>query len=96
MGFGGVENTKGEARWHGCCLALAEMARRGLISDEHAIKDSVYWVLRVSNSHCENSHAHSRLCCSTSAELRTLSEPTFGMLLRIWSGRCLEHVLRRP
>jgi hypothetical protein len=44
MGFGGLETTRGEARWHGVCLALAEMARRGLIED---VGDVVEWTLKV-------------------------------------------------
>lgn len=48
MGFGGAETTRGEARWHGCCLAIAEMARRGLITDTKAISQAVDWVLKVS------------------------------------------------
>ncbi|WWC85834.1 uncharacterized protein L201_000701 [Kwoniella dendrophila CBS 6074] len=46
MGFGGLETTRGEARWHGVCLALAELARRGLISDE-VIGDAVEWVIKA-------------------------------------------------
>lgn len=46
MGFGGGETTKGEARWHGVCLALAEMARRGLVKDD-AVGEAVKWVLKV-------------------------------------------------
>jgi hypothetical protein len=47
MGFGGAETTKGEARWHGCCLALAEMARRGLIKEDEATSQTVAWALKV-------------------------------------------------
>jgi len=47
MGFGGLESTRGEARWHGVCLALAEMARRGLVAGE-AVGEAVLWVLKVS------------------------------------------------
>ena len=46
MGFGSAETTRGEARWHGCCLAVAELARRGLIGPEH-IADAVMWALKV-------------------------------------------------
>lgn len=46
MGFGGAESVRGESRWHGVCLALAEMARRGLIAEE-AIGQTVTWVLKV-------------------------------------------------
>jgi hypothetical protein len=45
MGFGGAETVKGEARWHGVCLALAEMARRGLLLEE--ADQAVEWVLKV-------------------------------------------------
>jgi len=48
MGFGGSETTRGEARWHGCCLAIAELARRGLVKEEEAIAESVNWVIKVS------------------------------------------------
>lgn len=47
MGFAGLESTRGEARWHGVCLALAEMARRGLVAGE-AVGEAVRWVLKVS------------------------------------------------
>jgi hypothetical protein len=47
MGFGGAETVRGEARWHGVCLAVAEMARRGLLKHE-AIGEAVKWVLKVS------------------------------------------------
>ncbi|KAK4685879.1 tubulin-specific chaperone D, partial [Tremellales sp. Uapishka_1] len=46
MGFGGLETTRGEARWHGVCLALAEIARRGLLFGD-AIAESVKWVLEA-------------------------------------------------
>lgn len=48
MGFGGSESVRGESRWHGVCLALAELARRGLIGDD-AIGETVKWVLKVSS-----------------------------------------------
>ncbi|WWC99224.1 hypothetical protein V866_006120 [Kwoniella sp. B9012] len=47
MGFGGVETTRGEARWHGVCLAVAEMARRGLIKEEVQIGSAVKWVIKA-------------------------------------------------
>jgi len=47
MGFGGAESMRGEARWHGCCLAIAELSRRGLVKDEEAIAESVKWVIKV-------------------------------------------------
>ncbi|WWD22528.1 hypothetical protein CI109_107021 [Kwoniella shandongensis] len=46
MGFGGLETTRGEARWHGVCLALAEMARRGLLEGE-AVEGAVEWVVKA-------------------------------------------------
>lgn len=46
MGFGGSETVRGESRWHGVCLAIAELARRGLIADD-AIGETVGWVLKV-------------------------------------------------
>lgn len=48
MGFGGSETSRGEARWHGCCLAIAELSRRGLVKDEESIAESVRWVVKVS------------------------------------------------
>lgn len=48
MGFGGGEGLiKGESRWHGVCLALAEMARRGLVKDD-AVGEAIPWVMKVS------------------------------------------------
>ncbi|OXB38247.1 hypothetical protein LQV05_006482 [Cryptococcus neoformans] len=46
MGFGGSEVQRGEARWHGVCLALAEMGRRGLIQGE-AVEGAVEWVVKA-------------------------------------------------
>ena len=46
FGFGGSESMKGEARWHGCCLALAEMARRGLLQGD-LIFQAVKWGMKV-------------------------------------------------
>jgi hypothetical protein len=46
MGFGGAESVRGEARWHGVCLALAELARRGLLGEE-VMAETVKWVLKV-------------------------------------------------
>ena len=46
MGFGGSEPIRGEARWHGICLALAEMARRGLIRED-SVSKTIRWVLKV-------------------------------------------------
>jgi len=46
MGLGGVEATRGEARWHGVCLAVAELARRGLLSTD-AVTEVVPWVVKV-------------------------------------------------
>ena len=47
MGFGGAESVRGDARWHGVCLALAELARRGLVR-EGVLEETVTWVLKVS------------------------------------------------
>jgi hypothetical protein len=38
--------SNGEAKWHGLCLALAEMGRRGLIVDE-AVEDLLGWAVKV-------------------------------------------------
>jgi hypothetical protein len=38
--------NKGESRWHGVCLAIAEMARRGLVKED-AVGEAVHWVLKV-------------------------------------------------
>lgn len=46
MGLGGLETSRGEARWHGVCLAVAEMARRGLLSP-NAVADTVPWVVKA-------------------------------------------------
>ncbi|WVQ80901.1 hypothetical protein IAT38_003008 [Cryptococcus sp. DSM 104549] len=46
MGFGGLETTRGEARWHGVCLALAEMARRGFVEGE-AVEQAVEWAVKA-------------------------------------------------
>jgi hypothetical protein len=46
MGFGGNESVRGEARWHGVCLALAELARRGLLKGEE-VRRAVEWVVKV-------------------------------------------------
>lgn len=51
MGLGGDDTARGEARWHGVCLAVAEMARRGLVQDE-AIDEAVQWAIKV------RSHKH--------------------------------------
>ncbi|WVQ76181.1 hypothetical protein IAR50_005840 [Cryptococcus sp. DSM 104548] len=42
---GGIETQRGEARWHGVCLALGEMARRGLVHEEQ-VWEAMEWVLR--------------------------------------------------
>jgi hypothetical protein len=47
MGFGGSETNRGEARWHGVCLAIAELARRGLVKGD-IVGQAIPWVLRVS------------------------------------------------
>lgn len=46
MGLGGAEAARGEARWHGVCLAVAELARRGLLSEE-AVSEAVPWVVKA-------------------------------------------------
>jgi hypothetical protein len=46
MGFGGAESLRGDARWHGVCLALAELARRGLVKED-VLGETVTWVLKV-------------------------------------------------
>lgn len=87
MGFGGLESTKGEARWHGCCLALAEMARRGLIRGDEAVSQSVYWVLRVSIFiGCELHYTYTRLFSSTCGARLIPSARMSGMLLLISYG----------
>ena len=47
LGSEGLDVSRGEARWHGCCLALAEMARRGLVKGE-TLGQSVQWATKVS------------------------------------------------
>lgn len=44
MDPGGGSN--GEAKWHGLCLALAEMGRRGLIGDD-VVDDLLRWAIKV-------------------------------------------------
>jgi hypothetical protein len=44
--LGGKEIMRGESRWHGVCLAVAEMARRGLVRGE-LVAEAVTWVLKV-------------------------------------------------
>lgn len=39
--------SNGEAKWHGLCLALAEMGRRGLIEND-MVKDLLSWAVKVS------------------------------------------------
>ncbi|EIW73358.1 hypothetical protein TREMEDRAFT_26174 [Tremella mesenterica DSM 1558] len=46
MGLGGYEMSRGEARWHGVCLASAELARRGLLKND-AISGAITWGLRA-------------------------------------------------
>ncbi|KAL1413220.1 hypothetical protein Q8F55_000973 [Vanrija albida] len=46
MGLGGSEATRGEARWHGVCLAVAELARRGLL-DADAVAEVTPWVVKA-------------------------------------------------
>ena len=38
--------SRGDARWHGVCLALAETARRGLLDEAH-IAETLPWVIKV-------------------------------------------------
>ena len=47
LGPRGLDLSRGEARWHGCCLAVAEMARRALIQGE-ALSQAVQWATKVS------------------------------------------------
>lgn len=47
FGLGSKEIMRGESRWHGVCLAVAEMARRGLVRGE-LVAEAVTWVLKVS------------------------------------------------
>ena len=47
LGLGGLELSRGEARWHGCCLAIAEMARRAHVRGE-AVAEAVQWAGKVS------------------------------------------------
>lgn len=46
MGLGGQETSRGEARWHGVCLAVAELARRGLFPAV-AVDEAVPWVVKA-------------------------------------------------
>lgn len=46
---GGDGTNKGESRWHGVCLAVAEMARRGLVKGD-AVGEAVRWVMKVYSS----------------------------------------------
>lgn len=46
MGLGGQETSRGEARWHGVCLAVAELARRGLLPAE-AVDEVIPWVVKA-------------------------------------------------
>lgn len=45
MGLGGLEASRGESRWHGVCLAVAELARRGLLSAD-GITELVPWAIK--------------------------------------------------
>jgi hypothetical protein len=61
--------SRGDARWHGVCLALAETARRGLI-DQERLGEMLPWVLKVGerrridclsrlSNHIVDRHCHS-------------------------------------
>lgn len=49
--------SNGEAKWHGLCLALAEMGRRGLIGDE-VVEDLLGWAVKVRSRVSESSEAN--------------------------------------
>lgn len=46
---GGGAGHGGEGRWHGICLAIAEMARRGVV-DRKAISSLLPWAIRVNDT----------------------------------------------
>jgi hypothetical protein len=97
MGFGGNESVRGEARWHGVCLALAELARRGLLKGEE-VRRAVEWVVKVSRFRdafrMRGGHADPRLSLSISAELLSPSARMCEMLQRTSSGRSHAHALK--
>jgi hypothetical protein len=39
-------SSEASSKWHGCCLALAEMARRGLVEGD-MMDDLLPWVMKV-------------------------------------------------
>lgn len=44
-----MDSGGGEAKWHGVCLALAELARRGLITGE-MMPNLLPWVIKVNRA----------------------------------------------
>jgi len=88
MGFGGAESVRGDARWHGVCLALAELARRGIVREE-VLEETVTWVLKVSQLSWM-SGADNRLFRLICDGRPIRSEPMFETLLPTCCGPCLE------
>lgn len=92
MGFGGAESVRGDARWHGVCLALAELARRGLVREE-MLEETVTWVLKVSQlsgNQAEIRGTDDRLFHLICEGRPIRSEPMFETLLPTCYGPCLE------
>lgn len=74
---GGGAGPGGESRWHGICLALAEMARRGIVGEE-AIGSLLPWAIRVSG---QRAGSASRL--TRSHEELEIRSPTRSSLDRL-------------
>lgn len=87
MGFGGAESLRGDARWHGVCLALAELARRGLVREE-VLGETVTWILKVGPDLTSQAHADARPSLSIYEERPTRSEPMYGMPQLTCCGHC--------